>query len=135
MRKEGRMEIKRLDKVSPLRIIIAILAIYRLARLFSRDDGPFFAFKRIRLYTDKKAQLEQEKLRVRFENKEFEDEETILLGPWSSANEGIFCPFCVGLYIAVLCRRMLFFPTAFGEIFLGIFALAGAQTLLQSWSE
>ncbi len=129
------MEIKRLDKISPLRIVIAILAVYRLARLFSRDDGPFFVFKRIRLYIDKEAQLEQKELRDRFKNKEFEDEEKILLGPWSSANEGIFCPFCVGLYMAILCRAILFLPTALGEMLLGIFALAGAQTLLQSWSE
>ncbi len=115
-----------------IRLIIAALAVYRLARLFSRDDGPFFVFKRIRLYTDKKAQLEQVRLRDKFED---ENDERILLGFWSSVNEGLFCPFCMGLYMAILCGALLFWATLPGDAFLIIFALAGAQVLLQSRSE
>ena len=129
------MAIEQLDQLSSIRIVITILAVYRLALLFSHDDGLLFVFKRIRLYTDKKAILEQGKLRDEFEDGEFEDEEKILLGPWSNFNEGIFCPMCVGLYMSILCTALLFLPTIPGDIFLGIFGLAGGQTFLQRKSE
>ncbi len=125
------MAIKRLNKISPIRIVITTLAVYRLALLFSRDDGPLFIFKRIRLYTDKKAVLEQRKHRNKFE----ENDDRILLGPWSNFNEGIFCPMCVGLYMSALCIVLLFLPTILGDIFLGIFGIAGGQTFLQKVSE
>ncbi len=125
------MAIEHLDQLSPIRIAMTILAVYRLALLFSRDDGLLFVFKRIRLYTDKKAVLEQGKLRERFE----ENDERILLGPWSNFNEGIFCPMCVGLYMSALCIALLFLPTIPGDMFLGIFGLAGGQAFLQRKSE
>ena len=124
------MAIKRLNKISPTRIVMTILAVYRLALLFSRDDGPLFVFKRIRLYTDKKAVLEQRKRRNKFE----ENDDRILLGPWSNFNEGIFCPMCVGLYMSTLCAALLFLPTIPGDIFLGVFGLAGGQSFLQKVS-
>ncbi len=129
------MEIEHLDQLSPLRIVMTILAVYRLALLFSRDDGLLFIFRRIRLYADKKAKIEQDRLRERFKNGEFEDEEKILLGPRSNFYEGIFCPMCMGLYMSALCIALLFLPTILGDMFLTIFGLAGAQTLLQRWSE
>ncbi len=129
------MEIEHLDQLSPLRIVMTILAVYRLALLFSRDDGLLFIFRRIRLYATKKAKIEQDRLRERFKNGEFEDEEKILLGPRSNFYEGIFCPMCMGLYMSALCIALLFLPTILGDMFLTIFGLAGAQTLLQRWSE
>ncbi len=130
-----RMAIEHLDQLSPIRIAMTILAVYRLALLFSRDDGLLFVFRRIRLYADKNAKIEQDKLRERFEDGEFEDEERILLGPRSNFYEGIFCPMCVGLYMSALCIALLFLPTIPGDIFLGIFGLAGGQTFLQKWRE
>ncbi len=129
------MAIKQLGQPSPARIVITILAVYRLALLFPRDDGPLFVFRRIRLYAEKKAILEQGRLRERFKNGEFKDEEKILLGPRSNFYEGIFCPDCMGLYMSALCIALLFLPTIPGDIFLGIFGLAGGQTFLQRKSE
>ena len=125
------MAIEQLDQLSLIRIVITILAVYRLALLFSRDDGLLFVFKRIRLYTDKKAILEQDKRRNKFE----ENDDRILLGPWSNLNEGIFCPMCMGLYMSALCIALLFLPTIPGDVFLGIFGVAGGQTFLQRKSE
>ncbi len=125
------MAIEQLDQLSLVRIGITILAVYRLALLFSRDDGLLFVFKRIRLYTDKKAILEQDKRRNKFEK----NDDRILLGPWSNFNEGIFCPMCVGLYMSALCIALLFLPTIPGDIFLGVFGVAGGQAFLQRKSE
>ena len=125
------MATEQLDQLSSIRIIITILAIYRLSLLLSRDDGPLFIFKRIRLYTDKKAVLEQDKRREEFE----ENDDRILLGPWSNFDEGIFCPICVGVYMSALCIALLFLPTIPGDIFLGVFGLAGGQAFLQRKSE
>lgn len=125
------MAVEYLDQISFIRIVAAILAVYRLALLFSRDDGPLFVFKRIRLYADRKTKIEQDRLRKRLE----ENDERILLGPWSNFNEGIFCPLCTGLYMSILCIVLLFLPTIPGDIFLGVFGLAGGQAFLQRKSE
>ncbi len=124
------MAIEQLDQLSLIRIVITILAVYRLALLFSRDDGPLFIFKRLRLYIDKKAVLEQDKRREEFE----ENDDRILLGPWSNFDEGVFCPICVGVNMSALCIALLFLPTIPGDIFLGVFGLAGGQAFLQKVS-
>ena len=101
-----------------LRLFIAIFAVYRLSQLLPEDDGPFFIFRRIREFCDNKAVKEQEKTGS-------------LDGIWSNINEGITCPYCMGMYISIFCCALLVWPTIPGDLFLLVFALAGGQTLLQ----
>ncbi len=99
------------------RLLLAFFAVYRLAILFAEDDGPMFVFKRLRDFTGYKAGAQM------LQGSEY--------GFWVSLNEGLACVFCVGLYIAPLCAVLVIYPTVAGDLFLLIFALAGAQSLLQ----
>ena len=100
-----------------MRLLLAMFAVYRLAILLSEDDGPMFIFKRLRDFTGYKAGAQM------LRGSEY--------GGWISLNEGLACVFCVGLYMSPLCAALVIYPTFAGDIFLLIFALAGAQSLLQ----
>ena len=100
-----------------IRLIITTLAIYRLAQLFSEDDGPGFIFKQLRAWTDRKAKAQQDAGQP--------------LGFWCNLDEGLNCPFCVGIYMAVGCALLLLWRKRWIDLFLLIFGLAGAQSLLQ----
>ncbi len=105
-------------EIDYFRFILAILATFRVARLLPLDDGPFFIFERVRTITIRNMEAEKEDL-----------------GFWHNAYEAVTCPYCQGLYFAFLCVLLLIYPTIYGDVFLLIFALAGAQTLLQKWTE
>ncbi len=97
------------------KLIIVILATYRIAHLLPEDDGPFFIFKRIRQYTMTKEVAE---------NEEF--------GRWANLNEGIRCIYCMGLYSALLCVLLVMINNFYANLFLLIMAVAGGQSLLQT---
>jgi hypothetical protein len=100
-----------------IRLIITALAIYRLSQLFSEDDGPGFIFKRLRAWTDRKAKVQQDVGQP--------------LGFWCNLDEGLNCPFCIGIYIAVGCALLLLWGNYWADLFLLIFGLAGTQSFLQ----
>ncbi len=105
-------------EIDYLRLILAALATFRIARLLPLDDGPLYIFERVRLFTNKKVITEQDEL-----------------GFWHNLNDAVLCPYCQGLYVAIICAIVLFIPTIYGDAFLIIFALAGAQSLLQKRAE
>ncbi len=100
-----------------IRLAIVILATFRVARLLSLDNGPLYIFQRIRNFAYSKSDIGD---RLDF---------------WSGVHDGIICPYCMGFYSAVLCFALLVFQSIYGDIFLVIFAIAGAQSLLQGWME
>lgn len=97
-----------------LLFLILSLACYRLAQLIASDDGPLSIFGRLRQWVDGKAKTEQEQ------------GDRLL---WQSAADGINCPYCIGVWIAM----------PLGVVYNGIdwytplyiLAIAG----LQSWLE
>lgn len=101
-----------------VQLIIAILATYRLARLLPEDDGPFFVFTRIRSFMAERATKENDPL-----------------GFWANLDQGINCPFCCGLYAAVLVALLVLWQNYYGNVILLVFAIAGGQSLLQKWSD
>ncbi len=105
-------------EIDYFRFVLAILATFRVARLLPLDDGPFFILERVRRFTSEKLYAEKSEL-----------------GIWHNVYEAVTCPYCQGLYFAFLCVLLLIYPTVYGDIFLLIFALAGAQALLQKWTE
>jgi hypothetical protein len=112
-----------------IRFVIAILATYRLARLLPEDEGPFFIFTRIRSYV-----FTQYGNEAALSNKE---ELTCLnklqlnLRFWESINSGMNCPYCCGLYAAILTAILSKKRSKIGDLFLLIFAVAGGQSLIQ----
>ncbi len=95
----------------------ASLAVYRMAHLLVYDDGPFYIFKRLRLFFARRANMSRNEL-----------------GIWNNLYDGITCPYCCGLYAAVICGILISFPTIYGSIFILIFAIAGAQSLIQRYT-
>lgn len=100
------------------KLLIAILATYRLAHLLPKDDGPLFVFTRIRTYISTKAMNENDEL-----------------GLWANVDKWILCPYCQGLYAAILVLWLSEKKTKKASLLLLIFAIAGGQSLLQKWSE
>lgn len=101
----------------PLRLILAALALYRLAQFISLDDGPFNIFRRFRHWTDEKKLIE-----VSRETKN---------GPWGFVDGLARCPFCQQPWIAAGVVALLIWPSVGGDVFLLWMGLTGAAAFLQ----
>jgi hypothetical protein len=81
--------------------------------LIALDDGPFFIFANLRGWTDKRAEREQ-----------------IFRGKiWQSINDGLHCPFCVGIWIAAFLAVVHNGISWYTLIY--SMAIAGAQSFLE----
>ena len=98
-----------------LRLILAILTCYRLARMIALDDGPLFVFEHIRQMVKVKA-----------------DNEAYNLGKWHNLSEGLACPYCVGIWLSLPLLALLIWPTVYGDWFLVLLAISGGQAFMQS---
>jgi len=98
-----------------VRLLLAGLATYRVARLIAIDEGPFSVFQRLRDVAG-----------------------TYDLGengqPVSGLGRGLGCPYCVGLYVAVLAAAAVAFPSWLGDLVMLWLGLAGAAAYLQARS-
>ncbi len=99
-------------------LIRCALAAYRLAQLFSIDDGPMRIFANLRQWARKSAAHEQIRSHGRF-------------GPRQSLAEGLECPYCVGVWMAVFVALCAYVHNPITEVFLDVLAIAGGQALLQ----
>jgi hypothetical protein len=95
--------------MEPLKLFLAAFAVYRIAILITEDSGPLSVFANLRAWADEKA----------------------LNGQLINFNEGVHCPYCVGVWAAIACALLLKFPTWPGDLFLLAFGLAGVQAALQ----
>ena len=113
-----------------LRLILAILTCYRLARLIAKDDGPLFLFKRIRYGVKDKAWLEAEKADklVRTVQPTIIDDRHF--GKWHSLAEGLECPYCLGVWLSLPLLTLIVWPSYYGDLFLMLMAMSGGQAWL-----
>lgn len=90
---------------------MAGLACYRLAQLVALDDGPFDLLLRLR--------------------------------GWAGAEDTpvetglgrlLCCPYCLGVWFAMLCAALALWPTWWGDVILAVWGLAGVQAALQGAS-
>ncbi|GAG30736.1 unnamed protein product [marine sediment metagenome] len=89
-------------------LILSILATYRIAQLIAYDDAPFALMERFRTYLGKKAAGGSK------------------YGIWWSLAELIHCPYCIGLWIALL------FALFSNNFLLYWLAIAGGQSFLEN---
>jgi len=113
-----------------LRLILAVFALYRLARLVALDDGPFFMFKRIRYWAKDKAWNEALSIKGMTHSDYTVNDRHF--GKWHNLAEGITCPFCVGIWLSLPLFAMLVWPTYYGDLFLLLMAISGGQAFLQT---
>lgn len=104
-------------RADPLRLVVAALATFRLARLLALEEGPEGVLKSLR----------------RAAGGEDIDPETGQ--PRTNLGRGATCPHCLGIWTAILLALLSVFPTFLGDFFLIIFGLAGAQSYMQGTSD
>jgi len=93
------------------RLILAVLACYRISQLIVYDDGFLYTSKMLREFVGKRAAYSKIA-------KHFADL--------------INCPYCVGIWIAMFLVILVFAPTFIGNLILLIFGIAGGQAFLQT---
>lgn len=95
-----------------LRLLLAIFAAFRLARLIALEEGPGGIL---------------EALRVKAGAADYGADGL----PTSNLARGITCPHCVGVYAAALTALAVLYPTKAGDALLTWLGVAGAQSALE----
>ena len=104
-----------------VRLMLSILTLFRLARLLAVDDGPLWVFARLRGWTDTQTVKAQGYIGL----------QTIPAAVWGSLDEGLRCPYCVGIWLAPLVGLLYARQGWLSDALLVIIGLAGGQALLQ----
>jgi hypothetical protein len=99
-------------------LLLCVFICYRLSRLVTVDEGPFYTFERIRIKTGLWAARERQ-------------EGTSKLRPLGSLAELFQCPHCIGVWIAFLLTVILFDLSSLEEVFLIWLSIAGGQSFLE----
>ena len=115
-----------------LRLILAVFTCYRLARMLALDDGPLFIFKRVRYWVKDKEYWEMDKAGALSEGPDGILKDDRHFGKWHNLAEGITCPFCIGIWLSLPLFALLVWPTYYGDLFLMLVSLSGAQAFLQT---
>jgi hypothetical protein len=93
------------------KLILSILATYRLSQLVAWDNGPLFVFYRLRSYVNSRSETDGEL--------------------WENLDEGINCPYCLGMYFSFVCAILFLRPKGVKDLFLYWLSIAGGQAFLQ----
>ncbi len=101
------------------RLVLAVFATFRLARLLARDEGPAGVF---------------EKLRTALGAYDYGPEQDDAGQPMARTSLGrlMVCPHCLGVYAAVLCAGLFLWAHPLAALVLLALGIAGAQSWLQS---
>lgn len=95
-----------------LRVLLAILAVFRLARMIAYEFGPLMVFEKFRGYMASRAAGKT-------------------TGGWAwSFAELVSCPYCLGLWLSIPAALMVIYPTTPTDIILLIFGISGGQAFL-----
>lgn len=107
-----------------LRLALAVLASYRLARLIALDEGPKVPFSKneMGILARLRGKLGAYDYGANGEAK-------------TNLGRGIACPLCVGLYTMWPCSALALWSSWGGDVALILLGLAGAQAWLWSVSE
>lgn len=97
-----------------IRLVLAALAVFRAAELFSVDDGPFAVFKRLRKFLGQKAAGATE------------------LDFWYNLAALVNCPFCIGVWLSAVMYLLIVYQTPLGDFVLTVLAISGLQSFLTS---
>lgn len=100
-----------------LRWALAALATWRLAQFVVHDDGPFDVLFRLRRWLGR-YELDDEGMAV------------------SGVGRFLSCPHCWGKWLGLGLAALCLWPSWWGDLVIGAWALAGAQSVLDAkWSK
>lgn len=102
--------------LDPLRLILAMLACYRLSRLLAWEEGPLGMFEALRGMMGAGATG-------------LDGQPVTLLGRLA------ICPYCWGVWIAWALSFLVLYPSFPADAVLLTFGIAGAQAYLQGTSD
>jgi hypothetical protein len=103
------------------RFLLAALAVYRVAWIITREDGPFGVFEGFRLWLGKRAAAEKDQ----------HDGRSL---SWTIA-ELFNCPHCLGVWLALLIFPAVVWPSITTDCILLVLAIAGLQSFLTGRGE
>lgn len=89
--------------------VLVVLAVFRVAWMFTREEGPFAIFGKLRAYLGKDAGTQG--LR------------------WTLA-ELFHCPLCLGVWVSVFAVLLLFLPGVIARVIILWLAVAGLQSFM-----
>ena len=95
-----------------VRWILAALAVYRVSELVAYDDGPFGCIRRFRAW--------------------LANESTGIDGLRETLGDLVHCPYCLGIWFALVLMPLALWPTWGGDVALAALGLAGAQSVLSA---
>ena len=101
-----------MDAAFVVRCLLIALAVYRLAWMFTREDGPFNVFEWVRCWLGKQAAKKQEHGLA-----------------WTLA-EVSNCTHCAGLWLALIGSLFVIFPSYYSDVLILILAIAGLQSFM-----
>jgi len=93
------------------RLSLAIFACYRLSQYLPFDDGPWDVFNKIRTWSATSYDEDGD--------------------PANSLGKFIQCPFCQGVWFAIMCAVLYLYPSKIGDFFLLWQGIAGAAAFLE----
>lgn len=93
--------------------LLCALACFRLARLVAIDEGPFSVFQHLRQRAGAYEYDAQGRVKTAF-------------------GRGISCPYCVGVYAALLLAVLQRLQLPGTSFLVNVLALAGAQSAIQA---
>ena len=96
-------------------VIIAALAVYRLAQLLAYDLGPWHSIEKARLYLGQQAHRHGR------------------ASLWHQASEWLRCPYCSGIWFSALAASV-YAPNFIAFVLLTL-AVAGLAALLETVSQ
>lgn len=117
-----------LSNLDLIRLFLAVMTCYRLARLIARDDGPLFLFKRVRYWVKDKAWIEADLAdNISIGVEVIEDRH---YGKWHSLAEGLDCPYCLGVWFSIPLLLFVIYPMTLTDLFMLLMTISGVQAWL-----
>lgn len=113
-------------RVSWLRLVLAILASYRLARMISKEEGPHLPLPMAEYQMGFFSWL-----RMIAGAYDYGPDKR----PETNLGRGMDCPLCTGVYTSAFCLVLALFPSKLGDTFLGWLGISGAQVFLYQLSK
>ena len=106
------MPVDFIENLNLVRLLLGILACYRITGFLVFDNGPWNLFFKLRVWAGV------------FDTNDRGE-------PNSNLGKLLSCPYCTGFWVAIAVAVLVIFPTWPGDIFLLILGIAGGQAALE----
>lgn len=117
------------------KLLVATLATYRLAQLVSVDDGPLDVFAKMRGKVKGIKGYWEAMYRISLPVTWRHFFASNLYQFWHSMSKLVECPFCTGVWLAIVPLLLFSIGSVYADLFLLWLAIAGGQSFLEGLSK